>query len=120
MELALYDKDFLLKLDQYPYRKTYCKIIALNWDENPVAEITSNVVSGSINVDGSSSVRRTASLSLVTDNLKIDTIVWRAQTKIRIFVGLENNVDKKYDDIIWFPQGLFVITSFNSSLSTSG
>lgn len=120
MALELYDKDFLLKLDQCPHRKTYCKIIALNWSENPVAEITSNIVNGSINVDGSSAVRRTASLSLVTNTLKIDTVIWRAQTKIRIFVGLANDIDNKYDDIIWFPQGVFVITSFNSSFSQQG
>ena len=47
MALELYDSDFLLALDKYPHRETFCRIIALNWDEDPVAEITANVVSGS-------------------------------------------------------------------------
>jgi len=78
MALELYDKDFLLALDQSQNKEIYCKIIALNWEENPIAEITSNIVSGTINIDGSSAVRRTANLSLVTSNLKLDTIAWRA------------------------------------------
>ena len=120
MDLALYDKDFLLKLDQSQSRKSYCKIVALNQKEEPVAEITSNVASGSINVDGSSAVRRTISLSLITNDLKVDTMVWRAQTKIQVFVGIENTVDKKYEKIIWFPQGIYVIVSFNSSFNAQG
>ena len=122
MALELYDKDFLFALDQSQHKEIYCKIIALNWEENPIAEITSNIVSGTINVDGSSAVRRTANLSLVTNNLKLDTIAWRAQTKIKILVGVKNNLSqyKQYEDIIWFPQGVFVITSFNSNLTAQG
>jgi len=33
MALELYDKDFLLELDNYSQRTIYCKIIALNWKE---------------------------------------------------------------------------------------
>lgn len=131
MNLALYDKQFLLDLDKYPHRETYCKIIALNWEENPVAEITANVVSGSISVDGKSTVRRTATLQLVTETLSIDTVVWRYQTKIQIYIGRKNNLKeveleegkeryKSYDDIIWFPQGIFVITQFNSTSNNNG
>lgn len=132
MALELYDSDFLIALDKYPHRETFCRIIALNWDENPVAEITANVASGSISVDGSSNVRRTCSLSLVTDTLKVDTIVWRYQTKIKVYIGLRNHLKyipeylvehptwAAYDDIIWFPQGTFIITSFNSSSNNNG
>ena len=131
MALELYDKQFLLDLDKYPHREVYCRVIALNWNEDPVAEVTSNVVSGSITVDGSSTVRRTANLSMVTGDLKVDTIIWRVQTKIKILVGLRNYLKdlpqdeiteryKDYDEIIWFPQGTFVITSFNSSFNTQG
>lgn len=132
MALELYDSDFLLALDKYPHRETFCRIIALNWDEDPVAEITANVQSGSISVDGSSTVRRTCSLQLVTDSLKIDTIVWRYQTKIKVYIGLKNHLKylpefthehptwANYDDIIWFPQGTFVITQFNSTSNNNG
>jgi len=50
-------------------------------------------------------------------------MVWRAQTKIQIFIGLKNYLKNKYpnyEDIIWFPQGIYVITNFNSNFSTSG
>ena len=35
--------------------------------------------------------------------------------RIRILIGIENHIDKNYDDIIWFPQGIFIIS--NPSLS---
>jgi hypothetical protein len=32
---------------------------------------------------------------------------------------LENKIDNKYPDIIWFNQGIYLITSFNTSQSAS-
>jgi uncharacterized membrane-anchored protein YitT (DUF2179 family) len=35
-------------------------------------------------------------------------------------IGLYNFIDQtKYPEILWFPQGVYVITSFSSSISTS-
>jgi len=62
MNNALLDKDFLIKLDQWRHKTIYVRLISLNVDEDPIAEITGNVLSGSINVDGSSSVRRTCNI----------------------------------------------------------
>ena len=41
-------------------------------DEYPVEEITGKITGGSINIDGSSSVRRTCSLTLVADDVKVN------------------------------------------------
>lgn len=117
---ALLDADFLTSLDKVKNKKTYVKIISLNWEEDPIAEITGNIVSGSINVDGSSKVRRTCNISLITNDIKIDRINWTLRTKFYVFIGLENTISSKYESIIWFPQGMYVITSFNSSLNAQG
>jgi len=66
---ALLDKEFLKKLNEYRNKTIYAKLVSLNWDEEPIAEIQGNVQSGSINIDGSSSVRRTCNLTLVTNSV---------------------------------------------------
>ena len=115
----IYDKEFLRKLDQYHHHHTLAKVISLTMDEYPVEEITGKITGGSINIDGSSSVRRTCSLTLVADDVKINDYYWGLNTKFAAYVGLENHIDSKYPDIIWFKQGIFVISSFNCSLNTS-
>ena len=66
---ALLDKDFLKKLNEYRNKEIYARLVSLSWDENPIAEIQGNVQSGSINIDGSSSVRRTCNITLVTNKV---------------------------------------------------
>lgn len=117
---ALLDKDFLIKLDQHRNKEVFAKIISLNWDEESVAEITGNVVSGSINVDGSSKVRRTCNITLITNQVQIEEISWSLNTKFTVELGLRNTIDPRYEDIIWFPQGMYVISSFSSTLNNSG
>lgn len=117
---ALLDKDFLQKLDANRHKTLYAKIISLNFDEDPIAEITGNLTGGTINVDGSSSVRRSCSFTLVTNSIRINEVDWTLRTKFSAMIGVENTVDPKYDDIIWFQQGTFVITSFSSTLNDKG
>ena len=59
MSNVLLDKQFLKQLDEWPQREIYIKIISLDFAENPRAEIQGVATGGSINVDGSSAVRRT-------------------------------------------------------------
>lgn len=116
------DRDFLKKVDNYTQREVYAKIISLSWDEKAIAEITGNIASGNITVDGSSSTRRTCSLTILTDNLKseLNQVDWGINTKFAVLIGLKNYVDDRYDDIIWFQQGVFIITSFSQTSNTSG
>ena len=114
-----YDQDFLVRLDQYPHHYTWAKIIALTTDEFPIEEITGKITTGSINIDGNSAVRRTCSLTMVADEVNINDYYWGLKTKFEVQVGLENHIDSRYPDIIWFKQGIFVISSFSCSLSTT-
>jgi hypothetical protein len=111
----LLDKEFLSRLDQDRNRLIYVKLIALDYDENPIEEIFGRITSGSINVDGSSAVRRTCSLSLVANELDINQYYWGLKSKFKCFIGLENRIDSRYDDVIYFPMGTYIITSFSTS-----
>jgi hypothetical protein len=60
------------------------------------------VTGGSVNIDGDSAVRRTCSLSLFTENTDLTEYYWTLKTKFKLEIGIENNIDPKYPDIIWF------------------
>ena len=114
------DKDFLKKLDEYNEREIYVKIISLDFSEKPRSEIQGYAVGGSINVDGSSAVRRTCSLNMISESAKINELDWALETKFKLEIGLKNFIDKKYGDIIWFPQGTYILTSFGFTSNLQG
>lgn len=111
------DKEFLLKLDKERNKVIYAKIISLTMNEEPLEEIQGSITSGNINIDGNSSVRRTCSLSLSSKELNIHEFYWGLKTKFKLFIGVENKIDNRYDKIIWFKMGTYVIASFNTSQS---
>ena len=115
----LLDQEFLKKLYENHEKEIYAKIVALNVHEEPIEEITGKVTGGSINVDGNSAVRRTCSLSMVAYDIQLTDYYWGLKTKFNLSIGLKNIIDSNYPDIIWFPQGVFIITTFNSSQSTN-
>ena len=120
MRNPLLDPDFLERLDSQHEHGVYAKIIALDFEEHPTEEITGKVTQGSVNVDGTSAIRRSCSVSLVAQDVNINEYYWGLNTKFELKVGLRNYIDPRYEDIIWFKQGIYLITSFNTSLSTSG
>ena len=63
-----YDHTFLKQLDEHRTKIIYARIIALALEETPIETIEGRVTEGSINIDGDSSVRRTCSLTMVTQN----------------------------------------------------
>ena len=119
MHNALLDRDFLKALDETKYKETWARITALNNEESPIEYIEGKVTGGSLNIDGSSSVRRTCNLTMIAENVNINEFYWGLKNKFKLEIGLTNNINSNYDNIIWFKQGTFVITSFNTSLSTN-
>lgn len=122
----LRDSAFLKELDKYINKFYYVKITVLNWEERPISAIEGRVQQGaSISLDGSSSMRRTCNLTFVAleeenDLTNIENLL-SINKKIKIEVGIKNNMTTKYDnDIFWFPQGVFVIVNPSISHSTSG
>jgi hypothetical protein len=110
-----YDKSFLLALDNYPNKIIHAKIISLTQDEFPQEEITGKITSGSINIDGASAVRRTCSISMIANDVDLHSFYWGLSTKFKLEIGVENHIEEKYPDIIWFKQGIYVINSFSTS-----
>ena len=122
----LKDSSFLLKLDN-EFNKTYqVKINVLDLEEAPIESIEGKVLPGStITIDGNSSVRRTCSITFlaeddVNDLSDVDNLL-SINKKIEILVGIKNNIDRvHYDDIIWFPQGIYVIIQPTISQNANG
>lgn len=115
----LIDKDFLKKLDLDKRKTIFARITSLNIEGNPVDRLEGRVTGGSISIDGSSTVRRTLNLTMVAHEMDINDYYWGMKSLIKVDIGLENNVDTTYENIIWFKQGIFVLTGFNTSQSTS-
>lgn len=115
----LLDNIFLEKLFTACDREIYAKITALNFDELPTEEISGKVTGGSINVDGTSACRRTCSLTLVANEVNINDYYWGLNTKFELQIGLTNRIDEKYPNIIWFKEGIYLITIFSTALGTS-
>lgn len=112
----LSDQEFLLRLQKQSQRETYARITALNKDEYPIEQVQGKVTSGSINIDGASAVRRTCSLSISLETMEITDYIWTLKTKFFLEIGVKNTIEEKYPSIIWIPQGIFVISTFSSSL----
>ena len=123
----LKDDTFLLEIDNSHLLEQFVKITVLDWLERPIKEVQGIVTGGSLNLAGNSSVRRTCNLSVyVEDNadylnvLNVDNL-FSLNKKFYLEIGYTNNTNKYPEyDIIWFPQGLFVITGCSISHSTSG
>jgi hypothetical protein len=98
----LYDKEFLRKLDNTKNKTIFARITALTFQENPIETIEGRVTQGSVNIDGSSAVRRTCSLTMVAQDVKYNDYYWGLNTKFKLEIGVENNIDKTYPKIIWF------------------
>lgn len=122
--LALLDEEFLATLLEQNSREIYARIASLDMDELPIEYIEGKVTGGTINIDGSSSVQRTCSLTMVAENVDFHDYYWGVRTKFKLEIGVTNNLEGNYaaelgvyPDIVWFPQGTFIIAAFNTSLS---
>ena len=123
--------DFLELLNSNRNREVYARIIALSFAEEALEQIEGIISSGSINIDGNSAVCRTCSLTMNTDKLNLTDYYWGIKNKFRLEIGIKNTIKNmvyyidpntkeiKYwkdiypQDIIWFPQGTYAITTFN-------
>ena len=121
-----YDRDFLRALDKARVRTHYAKIELLDFNELPIAEIQGKITAGSISVNSSSAIRRTLTMTMAVDNTTVDITNTENQIsinkKIKVAVGIKNPLSRwiqTYGEIIWFPQGIYVISSVNSTRNTN-
>ena len=138
----LQDKRFLQQLDKLRIKQQFVKITVLNWKEEPLKQIQGIAINGSVNLDGSSSMRRTATLSLFAEEKENDLTninnLFAINKKCFLELGIVNNVSdylkqtrdqhdnvinntinyqNLYGNIVWFPLGLYVM--FNPSIAHS-
>ena len=125
----LRDKQFLKLIDESSFKEEFIKIIILNWQEQPIEEIQGRVSSGTLNINGNSSLRRTCNLTMLIDeeeaNITSVKNLLSINKKIKLEIGLKNLTTQYTDyDIIWFPLGLYIIsnvsiTNTNSQITTA-
>lgn len=121
---ALKRRNFLKTIDNFVNQKQYVRLTLLNWNEEPLKEIQGIISSGSLSKDGSSSIRRTCSLTASISNGDYDienmSYDFSINKKIFIEIGVENHSNQFLDyPILWFPQGVFFIASASASSSVS-
>ena len=120
----LKDASFLHKLNLENNKVYFVKILVLTKDEIPIRAIEGRVSAGSITLNGSSNVRRSGNITFLAEEAEndltdIDNLL-SINKKINIFIGIENTVDTIHDKIIWFKQGIFVITQPTLQHSSNG
>ena len=149
MKNPLNDKVFLKELNENTFKELYAKVISLTKNEFPVEDISGKISQGSLSIDGSSTIRRTCSLTIVADRTNINEYNWGFSTKFKLLIGLKIPQDlknkyyisstlfnenynltianseiiyiyKDYPDVVWFPQGTFLITDFKININVNG
>ena len=121
----LNDSSFLERFDKIKLKEQFVKLIVLDFYQNPIQQIQGKVISGSFNLDGSSSMRRTGNINLIADDLEnnlTDTKhLLSINKKIEVLIGFTNTTGEYSQyDMIWFPQGVYLIVAANISNSLSG
>lgn len=158
LQVALKSK--LAQLHQHRNRITYAhlELLDLFGEANTYIEehftgisraMTGAITSGSINLDGSSAMRRACTLGIaITDNVLTNNYYWTLNSKFQAWIGLENMLHLDFstyinyiddlititdlvtevkdenqlslgDNIIWLNQGQFIISSFSAQQTTN-
>ena len=121
----LKDSNFLFDFFRQKNLEQTVKITVLNFAEKPLKEIQGKVLNGNINIDGNSSVRRTANLSIFIDEFDASYMevggLFSLNKKVKIEIGLTNTTESYIDySTIWFPMGTYVIMEISISRGTNG
>ena len=100
--MNIQDATFLKALDNERNKSYYARIIVLDKLDKPIKSIEGRVQQGSsISINGTSSVRRTCSITLVAEDAKNDLSnienFLSINKKIKIAVGIEKSIDYAKD-----------------------
>lgn len=87
----------------------HIKINLLNFEYQTVAELSGNVLSGSISIDANSDIRRTCNIECVVTDSSFEVgeanYIW-LDKYIQILIGIDNILT---GEIEWFNQGIYLI-----------
>lgn len=121
----LKDTTFLKYFDSIRLKKQTTRITVLDFNENPIREIQGEVTTGSINLDGSSAMRRTCNLTMIAKEAENDltniNYIISINKKVKIEMGIENNTHQYPEHpILQFPLGTYVVISPSITHNTGG
>ena len=116
----LQDTNFLTSLTLQHHKEQYARLKVFNKHKQPIEYIEGMITGGSINIDGAAAIRRTCSLNISTNiNTPITDSYWALTHEFEIEIGLRNTIDPRYDSIIWFPMGHYLVSNFNKNQTTN-
>ena len=122
----LQDSAFLSMVDTLQIKEQYVKITVLDWLEQPIQEVQGLVTGGNGNLDGKSAMRRSCNLQAFIPSEELSNItnvnnLFSINKKIYLEIGFKNTTGyyKEYP-ILWYPQGLYIITNPSINHSASG
>ncbi|MBO5424380.1 MAG: hypothetical protein J6A25_02600 [Lachnospiraceae bacterium] len=122
----LNDSQFLKEFQSLKVKEQFLKIELLDFNENPIQEIQGKCITGTLSIDGASSMRRTCSFSMLADEetydiTNIDNIL-SLNKKFKLYIGYTNSLSEysHYGEKIWFPLGVFVMTTSSINNSANG
>lgn len=122
---AVHRDDVLKYIDSLHFRTQYIKITILDHMDGPLRAIEGRATGGSININGSSAVRRTGSLTLVTELIEdpespldimyevtnIKSLI-SINKRVKIEIGIENSGKQFLEQkIFWISLGVFAISN---------
>lgn len=121
----LKDSAFLQVIDKLQNKEQYVRITLLDFVEKPIRTIQGQVISGNVNLDGASSIRRTCNLTMVAQEYENDLTnvnnLISINKKVDLEIGIQNTTEYYSQfPIIWFPLGIYVIINPSISSGTSG
>lgn len=133
----LSDPNILQYVDNLKQKTQFVRILILDKNDQVLKAIEGRASAGTVNINSASAVRRTASLTLVTDsidnydytveNLDIMNQVTNIKTLIamnrrcKIEIGIKNSGGMYLDyDIFWFPLGTYAILNATVSYNLQG
>lgn len=126
----LKDINFLNQIYGQHNKTTYALVTILDWQERKLQDVQGKVISASISVNGDSSVRRTANVSIkILDSNELYTnsdSLFAINKKVYLELGLKNNLahlqQNFYPDypIIYFPFGTFIIQNYSITHDNTG
>lgn len=111
-------KNIELKLQTQSKRHRFVKIEIVDDNNSVIAEASGTAISGNYNIDSSSAIRRTCSISfkLEQGNLPSETSLFWINKKFQLFIGLKQFETNK---IYWFNKGQYVIKDPTVNISIS-
>lgn len=122
----LQDKDFLKEIDKIFLQERYVKITLLDFQtEKKIKNLEGVITGGSLSKDGSSAARVSCSLNCTVNGFEYDMYTTKADysigKKIFLEIGVKNDTGNYKDyPILWFPQGVMIITEFSMSAASTG